>query len=203
MNLLKSISFGCGKTITSPLFSTESITQSVLKRSFFVRGKKLEFEEDPNAAKSYQAKHIFCVPRKPVGKAGVKRVRDNGFIPAIITGGGLPLQNISIELGRIEGLLLTNKFYKSRKYILNIDDKQKIVGKLSFAQMHPVNEKPIYLKFSRCEEDPTTFTEERLPHLVLEDNRLKKLEQEREIRKEEADLQNIDLSFKPVIKKSN
>ncbi|KAN0028394.1 hypothetical protein ACTFIV_010238 [Dictyostelium citrinum] len=188
------------KSITS---LTSGLSQSIFKRGFFVRGKNTMEIKDPNAAITYPIKHLFCFDRKVKGKAGAKLVRYNDFVPATITGGGLPLRNISIEWGRVNGLISSKKFYKDRKFLLNIDDKEKIVGRLAHAQIHPLTERAMFIKFNRTDEDPETFKSEELPHLKRERLRLEKLASDRVARRAKADLQKIDLSFKPVVKKAD
>ncbi|KAN0030529.1 hypothetical protein ACTA71_009169 [Dictyostelium dimigraforme] len=189
------------KSITSLVSGFTS--QSIFKRGVFVRGKNTMEVKDPNAATTYPIKHLYCFDRKVKGKAGAKLVRHNDFVPATITGGGLPLRNISIEWGRLYGLISNRMFYKERKYLLNIDDKEKIIGKLVHTQIHPLTEKALYIKFNRTTEDPETFKSEELPHLAKEKKRQEKLAADRVVRKVKAELQKIDLSFKPVVKKSD
>ncbi|KAM9992913.1 hypothetical protein ACTFIY_010339 [Dictyostelium cf. discoideum] len=188
------------KSITS---LASGLSQSIFKRGFFVRGRNTMEIKDPNAPTTYPIKHLFCFDRKVKGKAGAKLVRYNDFVPATITGGGLPLKNISIEWGRINGLISSKKFFKERKFLLNIDDKEKIIGKLSHAQLHPITERAMFIKFCRSTEDPETFKSEELPHLTRERMRIEKFQAGRVIRRARVDLQKIDLSFKPAIKKSD
>ncbi|KAK5583813.1 hypothetical protein RB653_005415 [Dictyostelium firmibasis] len=187
------------KSITS---LASGLSQSIFKRGFFVRGKNTMEIKDPNAATTYPIKHLYCLDRKVKGKAGAKLVRHNDFVPATITGGGFPLKNISLEWGRVYGLISSKKFYKGRKFLLNIDEKEKFIGKLVHTQMHPLTERAMFLKFNRSHEDPETFKSEELPHLSRERMRQEKLAADRVVRKAKSEIQKIDLSFKPVIKKT-
>ncbi|KYQ92953.1 hypothetical protein DLAC_05553 [Tieghemostelium lacteum] len=175
----------------------------VVKRGLFVRGKNIVREVDPNAPKVYKIRHIYCENRIVRGKAGVKKLRYLDFVPATISGGGLPYQHITVEWNRISGLLQTNNFYKDRKYILNIGDKEKVVGKLAFAQLHPTTERTLFIKFTRTTDDPTTLLEETLPNIVEQKQKDEQNMIRMEKRRQARALQNIDLSFKPSIKKSD
>eukprot|EP01132_Coremiostelium_polycephalum_P003116 gene3116-3897_t len=168
-----------------------------------VRGREVDNTIDPNAPTTYKVKHIYCLNRKVKGKAGVKRLRHLEFIPATITGNGLPLQLITLEWGRLKGLLQTQNLYRGRKYVLNIEDQVKIVGKLAFVQFDPVSDKALFVKFVRTSEDPSTITSERLPHLVLQDKRDKIIAEKLEKKRQVQLLNNIDLTFKPAIKKKD
>ncbi|EGC30563.1 hypothetical protein DICPUDRAFT_41299 [Dictyostelium purpureum] len=196
MNFIKTFS-----SITKAT-SLEGFTQSVFKRGFFIRGKNTSEIIDPNAPTTYPIKQIFCFDRVVKGKAGAKRVRHAEFIPATITGGGLPLKNIQIEWGRIKGLLTTGKLYKNRKFLLNLDDKEQLIGKLAVAQFHPLSEQVLFLKFSRSTEDPKTFTSELLPHLQYKQRQENEIQNKRDEALRYKKLQSIDLSFKPAVRKS-
>eukprot|EP01133_Synstelium_polycarpum_P014346 gene14346-16927_t len=174
-------------------------------RSLWVMGKDAESKTfvDPNAPTTYKVKHIYSMDRIVKGRPGVRRLRYNGYVPASITGGGLPIRNIVVEWGRIYGLLQTKNFYKDRKYILNISDTEKIVVRLAHATTHAVNEKALFLKFVRTGDDPHTVTEEPLPFLVHQE-KIKKEKHEIFLKKKAVqDLMKIDLTFKPAVKRAD
>ncbi|GAM18246.1 hypothetical protein SAMD00019534_014210, partial [Acytostelium subglobosum LB1] len=198
--------------VTGPLSSVSLLTSasapscaSNQTRSIWVIGKDAIPKDyvDPNAPTTYKLKTIYTFNRVAKGRPGAKATRYHGFVPCTITGGGLPLRNVAVEWGRIFGLTKTGHFYTNRKYVLNIEDKEKIVVKLSNVEMHAVTERAMFIKFTRTEDNPETVKELTLPHLVVE----KKRDEERQaklLKKQQyRELMNIDLTFKPAVRKSD
>ncbi|EGG22661.1 hypothetical protein DFA_04791 [Cavenderia fasciculata] len=197
--------------VSSSLSSSSSTTRlnvntsiSIPSRNLWVIGKDAQPKDfvDPNAPTTYKPRQIYCDSRVVVGKAGSKKLRYNGFVPATITGGGLPTQNIAIEWGRLYGLIKTDSFYRNRKFILNIDGKEQIVVVLAFAKLHALSERALFLKFVRTSDKAEGLTEQVLPFITFMDKINKVKEEKREAKKNFQELMKIDLTFKPAIKKT-
>ncbi|EFA85832.1 hypothetical protein PPL_01063 [Heterostelium album PN500] len=191
-----------GITTLLPNLANESLSYQT--RNIWVFGKDAVSKDyvDPNAPTTYQIKTIYGMDRVVKGRAGVKRLRFNGYVPATITGGGLPLRNIVVEWGRIYGLTKTSNFYKNRKYVLNMNENEKVVVRLAHVEAHAVSERALFIKFVRTNDDPATIESDTLPHITYQ-QALDKIKQERIQKKRDfQQLLKIDLTFKPAIRKS-
>jgi large subunit ribosomal protein L25 len=89
------------------------------------------------------------------GKNAMRRLRNQGLIPAVVYGCDKPNQNLSLD-PRIITTAMENKSFYAQVHDLIIDaETAKLTDKaiVKSVQFHPVTDKPIHIDFLRVNDD--------------------------------------------------
>ena len=91
--------------------------------------------------------NLKAIKRVTTTSGSINKLRDTGFIPAILYGGKDPNQNISVEKKAVKNIVNSDTFL-SKVLELDIDGKKEKVIPREVA-FHVVSEEPIHIDFMR------------------------------------------------------
>ena len=86
---------------------------------------------------------IKAEPREKLGKEEAKKIRRQGWIPAVVYGGGKVYGHIKVKLSDMRKLLHEG----TRQLELEMPDGKVLKVILQDVQIHPVTDQPIHFDF--------------------------------------------------------
>ena len=92
-------------------------------------------------------KELGAVTRSGIGKGAARSVRRAGRVPAVVYGGGLKPEPISVDYKDVNKLIYAGRFLTTI-FELDVDGRKERVLPRDF-QLDPVNDRPLHVDFLR------------------------------------------------------